>query len=105
ISAFPGDVGGTFGNVNRWRGQMGLPPITKDELPQSTTTVDVENGGKGTAVDLKGTDAKTGNPARLVACAVPHGDSTWFYKLLGDESTVAHEKEAFIKFVQTVRYP
>ncbi|MDB6029202.1 MAG: hypothetical protein JWM68_5425 [Verrucomicrobiales bacterium] len=104
ISVFPGDVGGTFGNVNRWRGQMGLPPITPDELPQSITTIAVEDGGKATAVDLKGTDAKSGNAARMVALAVPHGDSTWFYKLVGEETVIAHEKESFIKFVQTVRY-
>ncbi len=105
ISVFPGDVGGTFGNVNRWRGQMGLPPITEADLPKSTSTLEVAGGQKGTMVDLNGTDSKTGKAARLVAVAVPHADSTWFYKLLGDDAVVAHEKDAFLKFVQTVQYP
>jgi hypothetical protein len=105
ISVFPGDVGGTFANVNRWRGQMGLGPIDESELATSISSVDVGNGVKGTLVDFNGTDAKTGKAARLVAISVPHADSTWFYKLLGDDGTVGHEKEAFIKFVQNVRYP
>ena len=27
ITAFPGDVGGDLANINRWRGQISLPPI------------------------------------------------------------------------------
>ena len=104
ISVFPGDVGGTFANVNRWRGQMGLAPVTEAELPKATQTIDVA-GAKATLVDFNGTDAKTGKPARLVAVSVPHSDSTWFYKLIGDDAVVGVEKKAFIQFVQTVRYP
>jgi hypothetical protein len=104
ISVFPGTVGGTVGNINRWRGQLGLPPIESDEVSKQSTTVDVEGGGRATLVDFKGTDAKTGKPARLVAAIVPQGDQTWFYKLTGDDAVVGREKEAFTKFVQTVRY-
>ena len=34
ISFFPGDVGGTFANVNRWRAQMGLPPVDARQAGQ-----------------------------------------------------------------------
>ena len=37
---------------------------------------------------------------RLVAVIVPHGTSTWFYKLTGDAPVVAQEKAAFVKFVR-----
>jgi hypothetical protein len=40
-----------------------------------------------------GTDAKTGQPARLVAAIVPHGDKTWFYKLMGNGKVVGGQKE------------
>ena len=33
--SFPGDVGGTLANVNRWRGQAGLSPISQGELAAS----------------------------------------------------------------------
>jgi len=104
ISSFPGDVGGTFANVNRWRGQMGLPPVEQDKLDSVTHPLDT-SGGKATMVDFTGTDSKTGQPGRLVAVALPHGGSTWFYKLFGDASAVEQQKETFVKFVQTVQYP
>jgi hypothetical protein len=56
-------------------------------------------------VDMTGSDKKANPKARLIAAMVVREDSTWFYKLMGDEPVVAREKETFIKFVQTVRYP
>ena len=37
--------------------------------------------------------------------SVPRDGQTWFYKMMGDDATVAREKDAFVKFVQTARYP
>jgi hypothetical protein len=104
ISVFPGDVGGAFANVNRWRSQMGLAPIKQTELSKTTQPLRVARGA-AMLVDLSNPSAQTGSPARLVAAIVPQGNSTWFYKLVGDESVVAKEKDGFVKFVQTVRYP
>jgi hypothetical protein len=101
VSSFPGEVGGIFSNVNRWRAQIGLPPIAESALATATHSMDVA-GGKATLVDLSNPDAKS---SRLVAVIVPHGTSTWFYKLTGDAPVVAREKAAFVKFVQTVNYP
>lgn len=104
ISVFPGDVGGPLANVNRWRGQLSLEPIDEAGLAKLTTSIDVF-GGKATLVDMTGTDGKTGKPARMIAAMVPRKEQTWFYKMMGDDSTVAREKEAFVKFVQTAHYP
>jgi len=38
-------------NVNRWRGQLQLPPISKDQVPAETVQFDV-NGAPATVVDL-----------------------------------------------------
>jgi hypothetical protein len=104
ISVFPDKVGGTFLNVNRWRKQVGLPPIDEDKVDSVTQPLDTA-GGKGTLVDFTGTSSQTGQPARLVAVMVPHGADTWFYKLLGDGAVVENQKESFVKFVQTAHYP
>ncbi|MGA2556625.1 MAG: hypothetical protein ABSG04_10185 [Verrucomicrobiota bacterium] len=103
ISALGGEGGGTLANVNRWRGQLSLPEVAEDGLPKITQSLDVL-GGKATLVDLSGTDA-AGQPSRMVAVIVPHGGQTWFYKLTGSGAVVAHEKDVFTQFVQTVRYP
>lgn len=102
ISRFPGDVGGLFANVNRWRGQIQLAPITEAELPSLVTLVDVL-GGRATLVDMTNDKAATGNQ-RLIAAIVSRDGQSWFYKMMGDAGTVGREKDAFVQFVQSVRY-
>jgi hypothetical protein len=104
ISFFPGEVGGVLANVNRWRGQMGQQPVNSSQLEGVTESV-TTTGGKATLVDFMGTNAKTGQPARLVAAIVPHGDKTWFYKLMGNGEVVEGQKNSFVEFVKTVQYP
>lgn len=53
---------------------------------------------------MAGTDARSGQKARLVAAIVPQPERTWFYKLMGNEAVVASQKDAFTKFVQTTKY-
>jgi hypothetical protein len=83
---------------------MSLPPIEEGKLDEVAKPLDTTDSGSA-LVDLTGTDARTGGPARLIAAIVPHGDNTWFYKLSGDTLVVAAEKESFVKFVRTVHYP
>jgi hypothetical protein len=103
VSAAAGDGGGLTGNVNRWRKQLGLAEQTDDEISRSVTTLDLP-GGKATLVEMSGTDTKTGRPAEVFGAVVPQGDQTWFYKLMGDANVVEAQKDAFTKFVQTVKY-
>jgi hypothetical protein len=99
-----GEGGGMLPNVNRWRGQLGLPLLTEENLPTVTSTFEVA-GGQATMVDLTGTDAKTGQKARLIGVILPQAGQTWFYKLMGDEQLVGQQKEAFTKFIQSAKYP
>ena len=46
-------------NINRWRGQMQLPPITVEQLPAETTTLQLE-GTQATLVNLIGSAAPGG---------------------------------------------
>ena len=55
-------------------------------------------------VDFSGTDARTGQPARLVGVVVSQPDQTWFYKLMGDAKVVESQKDAFTQFVQSAKY-
>jgi hypothetical protein len=100
VSSLAGEGGGLVANVNRWRGQLGLSPIV-DILMSSFDVA----GSKAQVVDFTGTDSKTGKPARLVGAVVPQNGQTWFYKLMGNEQIVAQQKDAFIKFIQSAKYP
>src|ERR1700758_619522 len=43
VIAFPGEAGGLISNINRWRGQLQLPPLDEDQLSQITQRTDVDN--------------------------------------------------------------
>lgn len=99
ISRFPGDTGGMIANVNRWRGQLGLTPLAAAEAGQGIEMVEIGGKKDSYLIDIKGTNARTGKPARMVALGVPSKGETWFFKLLGDEAVVAKEKDAFMQFI------
>lgn len=100
ITAFPGDTGGLFANVNRWRGQVGLPPLTEAELKTTVEHLDIG----ALHVDLvycAGT--VSGQPNALLGAIVPHNGETWFFKLLGPTALVEREKAAFQEFLHTIK--
>jgi hypothetical protein len=99
-----GMAGGVLANVNRWRSQLGLPPVEESGLDKLITTQDV-GGVKVTFVDLSGQSVETGQKARLLAAIVPQADGTWFYKMVGNDQLVGQQRAAFTKFVETAHYP
>jgi hypothetical protein len=103
VSMSAGDGGGVLGNVNRWRGQLGLNQQSQAEVDKLVTSVDIQ-GGKAMLVDMSGTDMKSGAKARLIAAIVPKSQQTWFYKLMGPAPLVEQQKDTFTKFVQGVKY-
>ena len=103
VSKSPGDGGGLLANVNRWRSQLGLGPVTDGDLAAQVQALDLPNG-KVTLADISGQDARTGKKARLLAAVVPRSGETWFYKLMGSAQVVQQEKDSFMKFVQGVKY-
>jgi hypothetical protein len=102
ITAFPGDVGGELANLNRWRGQIQLAPLTQADVAGAATRVD-QNGLTFVVVDF--VSPSTVKPARIVGAIVPVNGATWFFKLMGPDTTVAAAKPAFLDFLKTVRAP
>jgi len=103
VAELDGEGGGLLANVNRWRGQLGLSAVGKNDLSQLAQTLDVP-GGKATLVDFAGMHAKTGKTTRLVGAIVSQSGQTWFYKLMGDTQVVAQQKNVFTKFIQSANY-
>lgn len=103
ISALGGSAGGLLANLNRWRTQqLGLPAATEAELPKLTTTVEV-TGGTATVVDFAGAGEFKGE--RMLAAIVSRGDRTWFFKLSGPDAVVGPERDNFVKFLKSVKFP
>lgn len=102
ITAFPGDVGGELANLNRWRGQIQLGPLTDADLPGATTRVE-QNSLTFVVVDY--VSPSSNKPSRILGAIVPFNGATWFFKLMGPDATVAEAKPAFLEFLKTVRAP
>lgn len=98
ITAFPGATGGLEANLNRWRGQVGLPPASAAEVVSATEQF-VANGLPFIVVDY------AGNGTRLLGAVVPYGGNSWFFKLMGPDALVAAQKTAFLDFLHTVKAP
>jgi len=98
VAKIGGDGGGALANVNRWRGQIGLGPIEAAALEKETSTIEA-GGIKSLLLDVTSTDKKK----RLIAVSVPGGNSTWFYKIMGDEALVGRERDNFIQFVKSAQ--
>lgn len=97
VSSLGGAAGGDLGNVNRWRGQIGLGPVGDAELKPLVVPVK-GNGCEFLTVDMNGPKG------RVLAAWATVGANTWFFKLTGPEKVAAEEKAAFVKFLESVRF-
>lgn len=95
VVALPGDAGGELANVNRWRGQIGLTPLDAGRLAESRRSV---RSRLGAVIVYDFTGAGTRKP-RLVAGLIKVDETTWYFKLMGDEKAVGKNKPAFIKLL------
>jgi hypothetical protein len=97
IVTFPGEGGSDADNVNRWRQQLDLPPMS-----QASIATQVVPLGKAEAnfsmVDIVGPNART------VAAWTRRDGHVWFFKATGPSAAVEKEKSNFVKFVQSVRF-
>jgi hypothetical protein len=98
VAAFPGDVGGPLANINRWRGQIGLAPVTDAELPTLLTTTR-ENGVEVSLVTMAGSTGQV----LLAASILPGDDKTWFVKATSEPAKIDAIRESFIAFAKSFR--
>jgi len=98
-----GQAGGLVENVNRWRGQLGLDRVGESEVRKEIRQIQVA-GAAADYVDLLGPQAAGAERQRILAAIVPHGDSTWFFKMSGPADLVAKQKSAFEAFMSSVRF-
>lgn len=103
VIPLPGRAGGDVSNVNRWRGQVALAPLTEEELKKTAEAVTV---GEASALlyDLSGTNTSSGEPSRILAAILHRDETAWFFKVTGDDQLVAAQKPAFIAFVKSVQF-
>ena len=96
ITRFPGDVGGMLANVNRWRGQVGLAPISAGELPALLEPFS-NPGYEGHLIHLQGERGDM-----LVASVYESAaDRTWFVRVIADPQVTRRVKDEVFAFSRT----
>ena len=105
VSVLANSGGGVPMNVNRWRGQMGLQPLTDTELaalPKITIA-----GQDGVLVEAAGQyTAMTGDPKpgyMLLGAICEREGQGIFVKMTGPEAIVKGEKDHFVAFCQSLK--
>jgi hypothetical protein len=97
IVTFPGDGGSDADNVNRWRQQIGLPPVDGSALTSQVAplkTVDTTF----LTTDIAGANVRT------IAAWTRRDGRAWFFKATGPNAAVEKEKPIFVKFIESVRF-
>ena len=102
VSSFPGNVGGILANVNRWREQAGLAPITDNALEQSLSQVSVQ-GQQGQLVDIQ-PESTDPSAVYIVAAIFFYGGESWFFKMSGPQEIVSAQIAAFEQLVDGLKF-
>ncbi len=103
VIPLPGLAGGDLNNVNRWRSQVGLGPITEQELSKAGVPVQIQ-GQTAQLYDQAGTNAGSGDQTRILAAILRREGVAWFFKMTGDDVLVAQQKPNFVKFLESVKF-
>ena len=98
MTVLQGDGGGLLGNVNRWRGQLGLETLEEKKLADALMPVK-GLGKKASMIDITGISQRSQIETRLVGVIVSDNGLTWFYKLMGSASVVEEAKDGFLEYL------
>ncbi len=105
VTTFPGDVGGMLANINRWRNQIGLGPVTAGMVDTVVEKLDID-GKECQYVDLSGLTPPAGkfHPQRSLVGTFTHKGNSWFFKMSGDASLVEIQQKPFMEFLNSVKF-
>jgi hypothetical protein len=101
VVPLPGMAGGDNANVNRWRGQVGLPAATPDEFQKMGEPVQVGDQ-PGTLYDIAGQGS--GGAKGILGVIQQRNGTTWFFKMAGDAGLVEQQKPEFITFLKSLTF-
>jgi hypothetical protein len=88
-------------NVNRWRGQVGLPEQSDAEIEQSLRKVQGPSI-EWQVVELPGKN-QAGEPQTILGAIGKTADAAWFVKLTAPRALAEREVEHFDQFLKTVK--
>ena len=100
VTRFPGDVGGMFSNVNRWRGQLGLAGYSDPAQAEADAEL-LQNDAFQFHVFRMSNDAQ---PAMATEVAILELNGfSWFFKVTGVKNRVDAESAHFREFLLSIK--
>ncbi|MEI6535387.1 MAG: hypothetical protein WCN98_08620 [Verrucomicrobiaceae bacterium] len=105
LAIIQGTAGGLEANVNRWRGQMGLPPMSVDELAKlpKKMLVNRESSFVSFDGDYKGVGATAAaKDWRMMGLLQQAPEFMLFVKIIGPKELVIKNEAAFEQFAQSI---
>lgn len=101
VSSGPG--GGLLPNINRWRDQIGLPPIEPRQLQDELRAIPV-GGSPGQHVELIGPESAGAKRQAILGVIVSRAGKNWYFKLQGPVEAARSAEAAFMKFLKSVQF-
>ena len=99
VTVLPGEAGGELANVNRWRGQIGLPNLDEGALAAARRPVETKAG----VVSLYDFTSEGTQRSRVVAGLALVEGNTWFIKMTGEAPAVEKAHADFLRIVESLR--
>jgi len=100
ITRFPGDVGGMFSNVNRWRGQLGLEHYSDPAQVAAAAEVFKTSNFEFHIFKMHN-DAEP--PMATEVAILDLNGFSWFFKMTGAQSRIESESLRFRTFLESVK--
>lgn len=100
VVVLPGPAGGELPNVNRWRNQIGLPPVDDAALAKARQSVKTRAGTISVYDFANDQTPRSRTIAGLLSTA---DGNTWFVKMSGDAKPVGEARKDFLKLLETLR--
>jgi hypothetical protein len=108
VSALPGNGGGLLPNINRWRGQLGLPPIREDDEPSMRELLKPENlinvaDGRGLLVEMSSEAFDAALRRKVLVLLAPRREEIWFIKMTGPEKEVDGQRQGLALWMRSFK--
>jgi len=94
--------GSILDNINRWRAQVGLPAVAKeDDQPKQQIQL---AGNPAVFFDFSGPGNPDNPNQRMLLVMSMVNDDVWFFKMTGAQQVVESEKGKFDEFLKSVEF-
>jgi hypothetical protein len=102
VTPFGGGAGGLLMNVNRWRNQVHLPPVSEGELESLLNAYKV--AGRPAQMVRLFSPKNAEAPLAIVAVVADRDETTWFFRMSGPPEFVEDEQPHFDKFMASIKF-